>query len=185
MKDHSKLALLTLAAFMCLSTLASAQDALSASSNPSAHADGTHELGELSKPFAESALRALTAMRDWRNRISFALQKGYPLSDFLVENDRNRAGDALSLARWDVANSTDQAAFEEMLRHHADLSAWSDALIAAARDMRLAQYYMTPNGLEKDSQYQQLVTCTDMLQPMLSTGRIESGRACQTTLRRF
>jgi hypothetical protein len=44
---------------------------------------------------------------------------------------------------------------------------------------------MTPNGLEKDSQYQQLVTCTDMLQPMLSTGRIESGRACQTTLRRF
>lgn len=134
--------------------------------------------GMLSRPFSASALRALSAMKEWRGHVAYTLQAGYPLSEFWITADSARAQDALTLASLESLTDADRAALAELESLHAELREWSTRLLTAHKEMRMAQYYMSSAALQNDMQYQSIVACGELLTPMLTSGRYSADRSC-------
>ena len=63
----------------------------------------------------------------------------------------------------------------ELLEYFGGLQRWSDGLLVANREMRLAQHYMTPGALQNDGQYQALLKDEESLSALLGSIRAPGG----------
>jgi hypothetical protein len=135
----------------------------------------------LSKEFSAVAIQALSALRDWRSHLAATLQSGYPLSETWIAADSDRATDSVALTVLFVSTTGDRAAQRELDRHYADLKMWSDSLIAANRELRLAQRYMSPTALQNDAEYQAIAGCELSLMTTFAKRRLADEGICRTS----
>src|SRR5208337_3016997 len=93
----------------------------------------------MSGHFSATALHALSTLRSMRTDLAYTINNGYPLEKLWLAGDRNRAADALDLAALAASTEADHATLRELLEYFAALQHWSDELLVANREMRLAQ----------------------------------------------
>jgi len=129
----------------------------------------------MSRHFSAAALHALSTLRSMRTDLAYTINNGYPLERLWLGSDRDRAADAVDLAALAASTEADHATMRELLQYFDALQRWSDELLAANREMRLAQHYMTLGSLQNDEQYQALLEDEESLSSLLGSIRAPGG----------
>ena len=129
----------------------------------------------MSQHFSAAALHALSTLRSMRTDLAYTINNGYPLEKLWLGRDRERAADALDLAALAATTEADHATMRELLEYFDALQRWSDELLVANHEMRLAQHYMTLGALQNDEQYQALLEDEESLSALLGSIRAPGG----------
>ena len=132
----------------------------------------------MSDGFMKSAVQALTTIKQWRSAVAYALQHGIPGDGSRLFIVRDRAAESLRLATVAASTDSDQNARQLLANHFDAVNAWSTQMVEARRSMSTANYSMSPDALDKDSQYQKTARCSDFLAVMLPSGKFEDEAAC-------
>jgi len=133
----------------------------------------------LTRSFASSGLDAMTVLRVWQGHLAYSIRNGYPLSEFWIAMDRERADDVLRQAALRTSTEADRMALRALVNQFENLRQWSDGLIEANRNMRLAEYYITPATLNNDPLFQKTAACSDFLVSMLASGQLAEDSSCR------
>jgi hypothetical protein len=133
----------------------------------------------MSRDFAVAGLKAASTIRELQRQLAYAIQNGYPLAEFWIRIDRDRARDALTKAALSASTNADRKALEQLANQNENLRAWSDWLIEANRNLRLASYYKSAAALDNDPLFQKTVACTRFLIPMLASGKVAEDYSCR------
>lgn len=132
----------------------------------------------LSRDLASSGLEAMSALRQWQGHLAYSIRNGYPISEAWVAIDRERADMVLQQATLRVSTNADRYALRLLVNQFESLKQWSDELLEANRNMRLANYYMSPAGLDNDVLFQKAAACGNFLGPMLASEFLLDHPAC-------
>jgi hypothetical protein len=130
------------------------------------------DTGKMSPQFSAAAMRAFSTLRAMRTHWAYELDNGFPLEKYWLASDREHAADALDLASLYASTNADQAALRELLQYFDALQRWSDDLLAANRELSMAQHYMSPGALQNDEQYQALLASEQALSARLGSVRV-------------
>ncbi len=134
----------------------------------------------LSRGFAVTALNAASRMQFTQRRIENSIKRGFPLGEFWIRTDLDGIDDSLRMAAVAAANDADRQALQELQDQSNRLRIWCDWLIEQNREMRLADYYISPARLDNDERFQSAVACNRFLISMLASGRLaEEDRSCR------
>jgi hypothetical protein len=133
----------------------------------------------LSRGFADAALNAATRLKFTERRIANSIKMGFPLGEFWIQTDFDSIDDSLRLAALSATNDADRQALQRLETEIQHLRLWSDWLIQQRRELRLADYYISPSPLDNDEKFQNTVACTNFLMSMLASGRLAEDSSCQ------
>jgi hypothetical protein len=133
----------------------------------------------LSREFAMSGLASVTALREWQQHLAHTIRNGYPVAEYWIETDRERAADSLRVASLTVSAASDRTALQELAVHYEDLRRWSSQIVEANRKVELGKYYMSARALDDDALFQKATKCARFLAPMFASGRLGEDPACQ------
>ncbi len=134
----------------------------------------------LSRGFAVTALNAASRMQFTQRRIANSIKRGFPLGEFWIQTDLDAIDNSLQTAALAVMNDADGQALQELQNQSSRLRIWCDWLIEQNRELRLADYYISPARLDNDERFQGAVACNRFLISMLASGRLaEEDRSCR------
>ena len=136
---------------------------------------------KLSRGFAVAASDAASRLQFTERRITNSIRMGFPLGGgFWIQTDLDAIDDSLRLAALSATNEPDQQVLQQLQTQTNRLRAWSGWLIEQNRSLRLANYFISPDPLDNDEEYQNTVTCTRFLLSMVAHGRFEEeDRSCR------
>lgn len=163
--------LVLLTAGLLMPLVAFAKDPPGGAESSGSTPGGSGHSAKMSRQFPAAALHALSTLREMRTDLAYTLNNGYPLEKLWLASDRDRAADALDLAVLNDSTEADHAVMRELLQYFDALQRWSDDLLVADREMRLAQQYLSPGALQNDEQYQALVASEEALSARLGSIR--------------
>ena len=146
--------------------------AASGSTLASAPAEG------MTRDFMTAALKDLAQIKDWHTTIAQALQRGVPGDGSRLGVFHDRAAEGLHLATVAASTHSDQEALRLLTNHFNQVDRWKRKMVDARKSMSTANYSMTPDALEKDSEYQGIASCTQFLGSMLAGGKYEDNGTC-------
>ena len=132
----------------------------------------------LSRDFAASALHAAAEIRYWQMHLPYTIENGYPLSEYWIVSDRDRAEDALQLAASEATDEADRVALVRLVNLLGNVQSWTDARLDDKNNLRLANYYMSAWALDNDESFQNNLVCTNFLMSMLGYGRLAEETTC-------
>ena len=135
----------------------------------------------LSRGFAVAASDAANRLQFTERRITNSIRMGFPLGGgFWIQTDLDSIDDSLRLAALSARNDADQQVLQKLQTQTDRLRAWCGWLIEQNRTLRLAIYFISPEPLDNDEEYQNTVTCTRFLLSMVARGRLEEeDRSCR------
>ena len=135
----------------------------------------------LSPGFAATALSAATRIQFTQRRITNSIRMGFPLGGgFWIQTDLDAIDDSLRMATLTATNDADRETLQQLQNQTTRLRVWCEWLIEQNRNLRLANYFISPDPLNNDERYQNTVTCTRFLLSMLASGRLqEQDRSCR------
>lgn len=136
---------------------------------------------KLSRGFAVAASDAASRLQFTQRRITNSIRMGFPLGGgFWIQTDLDSIDDSLRLAALSARNDADQQVLQQLQTQTDRLRAWCGWLIEQNRTLRLANYFISPEPLDNDEEYQNTVTCTRFLLSMVARGRLEEeDRSCR------
>lgn len=136
---------------------------------------------KLSRVFAVAASDAATRLQFTERRITNSIRMGFPLGGaFWIRTDLDAIDESLRLAALSATNDADQQALQQLQTQTDRLRAWCNWLIEQNRSLRLANYFVSPEPLANDTEYQNTITCTGFLLSMVGRGRLEEeDRSCR------
>ena len=136
---------------------------------------------KLSPRFAATALSAAARIQFAQRRITNSIRMGFPLGGgFWIQTDLDAIDDSLRAAALSATNEADRQALWQLQNETDRLRVWCEWLIDQNRNLRLANYFMSPNPLNDDERYQSTVTCNNFLMSMLASGKLqEEDRSCR------
>ena len=138
------------------------------------------DVTKLSPEFAVAGLTVAGKMQNTERRLEQSIKQSFPLGEFWIRLDFDSINDSLRLASLSVRNDADRQALEQLQSQVGRLRLWSDWLIQQNRELRLADYYITPSTLDNDDRFQSSVGCTDFLLSMFASGKLqEEDRSCR------
>ena len=135
----------------------------------------------LSPGFAATALSAATRIQFTQRRITNSIRMGFPLGGgFWIQTDLDAIDDSLRMAALSARNEAERQALWQLQNQTDRLRVWCEWLIEQNRNLRLANYFISPDPLNNDERFQNTVTCTKFLLSMLASGRLqEEDRSCR------
>lgn len=129
---------------------------------------------KLSRRFAMAASNAASRLQFTERRITNSIRMGFPLGvGFWIQTDLDAIDDSLRVAALSATNQVDQQVLQQLQTQTDRLRAWCGWLIEQNRTLRLANYFISPEPLDNDAEYQNTVTCTRFLLSMVMRGRLE------------
>ena len=135
---------------------------------------------KLSTSFAVAGLTAAGRMQNTERRMEQSIKRGFPLGEFWIRLDFDEIDDSLGVASLSARNDADRAALQQLQSQADRLRVWSNWLIQQNRELRLADYYISPAALDNDEQFQSSVACTNFLLSMMASGKVqEEDRSCR------
>ncbi len=132
----------------------------------------------LSPDFTRAALSTAFRMRSTQRTLEDCIKKRYPLNELWIHSELDSIDESLKLASLSATNDADREALQQLENEHNRLQLWTDWLIDAKKNLRLADYYMSDKKLDNDEQFQSSLACTSFLVSMLSSRRLAEGYAC-------
>ncbi len=136
---------------------------------------------KLSPSFAAAGLSAASRIQFTQRRITNSIRMGFPLGGgFWIMSDLDAIDDSLRVATLAANNEPDRQALWQLQNQTDRLRVWCEWLISQNRNLRLANYFMSPEPLDTDEAYQNIATCTRFLLSMVASGKLqEVDRSCQ------
>jgi hypothetical protein len=106
---------------------------------------------------------------------------GFPLGGgFWIQTDLDAIDDSLRMAALAATNEADRESLQQLQSETNRLREWCDWLIDQNRNLRLANYFISPATLDNDERYQNTVACNNFLMSMLASGRLkEEDHSCR------
>jgi hypothetical protein len=148
---------------------------------PSAAAQKETDPAKLSPSFAATALGAASRIQFTQSRITNSIRMGFPLGGgFWIRTDLDAIDESLRVATLTATNEADRQTLWQLQNQTDRLRVWCEWLIDQNRNLRLANYFISPEPLDNDENYQNIATCTRFLLSMVATGRLEQvDRSCR------
>jgi hypothetical protein len=137
------------------------------------------EPDQLSLRFAHAALNAAFNMQSTERTLEHSLRRGFPISELWIQAALESIDNSLRQADLSATNDADRQALQDLQSQSTRLRTWTDWVIDAKRNMRLANYSMSASALDSDEQFQTNVGCTTFLVSMLSSRRLVEDYACR------
>ena len=135
---------------------------------------------KLSTSFGVAGLTAASRMQNTERRMEQSIKSGFPLGEFWIRLDFDEIDNALRVASLAIRNDADREALQQLQSQADRLRIWSNWLIQQNRELRLADYYISPAALDNDEQFQSSVACTNFLLSMMASGELqEADRSCR------
>ena len=136
---------------------------------------------KLSRGFAATALSAASRIQFTQRRITNSIKMGFPPGGgFWIQTDLDAIDDSLRMAALAATNEADRETLQQLQSETNRLRDWCNWLIDQNRNLRLANYFISPATLDNDERYQNTVACNNFLMSMLASGRLEEGdRSCR------
>jgi hypothetical protein len=132
-----------------------------------------------SKEFLSAAIESIAAVREWRIGIATAIQNSISVTDSWVSAFQRQANDSLRQASVAAVTATDRAALQLLTNEYNNMRAWSDQLIAARKTLQ----YMSPDEMNSDPLFQQILTCSHSLAAIVANGQFQDEPACAVSAR--
>jgi hypothetical protein len=130
-----------------------------------------------SKEFLSAAIESIAAVREWRIGIATAFQNSISVTDSWVSAFQRQANDSLRQASVAAVTATDRAALQLLTNENNNMQKWSDQLIAARKTLQ----YMSPEDMNSDPLFQQILTCSHSLAAIVGSGQYQDEPACAVT----
>ena len=127
-----------------------------------------------SKEFLSAAIESIAAVREWRIGIATAIQNSISVTDSWVSAFQRQANDSLRQASVAAVTATDRAALQLLTNENSNMQKWSDQIIAARKTLQ----YMSPEGVNSDPLFQQVLTCSHSLAAMVGSGQYQDEPSC-------
>jgi hypothetical protein len=137
-----------------------------------AHVEG------MTRDFRAAALNDVAIIKDWHTTIAHALQRGVPGDGSRLVVFHDRAAESLHLATVAASNHSDQDALRLLTNHFNQVDRWRHKMVDARKSMSTANYSITPDAFERDSEYQLIASCSQFLSAMLASGKYEDNASC-------
>jgi hypothetical protein len=136
---------------------------------------------KLSRGFEVAALSAATRIQFTQRRVTNSIKMGFPLGGgFWIQTDLDAIDDSLRMAALAATNEADRESLQQLQSETNRLREWCDWLIDQNRNLRLANYFISPATLDNDERYQNTVACNNFLMSMLASGRLkEEDHSCR------
>ena len=133
----------------------------------------------MTRGFMTAAVQDLALIKDWQNTMAYAIQRGVPGDGSRLVVLHDRAAEGLRLAKVQAHNPSDDGALQLLTNHFNQVDNWKRKLVDARRSMSTANYSASPDALQQDPEYQKIVSCSQFLGTMLSSGNYEDNGACR------
>ena len=140
--------------------------------------DSTPPNEGMTRPFMTSAVQDLALIKDWHTKLAYAIQRGIPGDGSRIVVLHDRAAEGLRLASVDASSHSDRQALQLLTNNFNQVDQWKRKLVDARKSMSSANYSLTPEALEKDSEYQKIVSCNQFLGTMLTGGQYQDTSSC-------
>ncbi len=136
---------------------------------------------KLSRGFEVAALSAANRIQFTQRRITNSIKMGFPLGGgFWIQIDLDAIDDSLRMAALAAINEADRETLQQLQNETNRLRDWCNWLIDQNRNLRLANYSISPATLDNDERYQNTVACNNFLMSMLASGRLQQeDRSCR------
>jgi hypothetical protein len=128
-----------------------------------------------SKDFLTAGIEEMAAIREWRSAIASAIRNGYPVADSWVASYRNQAAQGLRLTSVAVTTASDRSAFELLTNEFNKMQKWSNQILESVKAME----YMSPDQLDNDPLFQQILNCAHSLAAMSASGQFVDDGSCR------
>jgi hypothetical protein len=132
-----------------------------------------------SREFLSAAIESIAAVREWRTGIATAIQNSISVTDSWVSAFQRQANDSLRQASVAAVTATDRAALQLLTNEYNNMRTWSDQLIAARKTLQ----YMSPEDMNSDPLFQQVLTCSHSLAAIVASGQFQDDPSCAVTAR--
>jgi hypothetical protein len=132
-----------------------------------------------SKEFLSAAIESIAEIREWRVGIATAIQNSISVTDSWVSAFQRQASDSLRQASVAAVTATDRAALQLLTNEYNNMRTWSDQLIAARKTLQ----YTSPDDMNSDPLFQQVLTCSHSLASMVASGQFQDDPSCAITAR--
>jgi hypothetical protein len=131
-----------------------------------------------SREFRMAAIEAVATIREWVSTLAVAMQNGYPIGNAMASY-RARAIDSLRLASVTASTTADRRALQLLNRKFDHAQNLSSQLVSARNSLAAADFAMSPETMNNDAVFQQIVRCGHSLGAMLAGGAFVDDAACQ------
>jgi hypothetical protein len=132
-----------------------------------------------SKEFLSAAIESIAEIREWRVGIATAIENSISVTDSWVSAFQRQANDSLRQASVAAVTATDRAALQLLTNEYNNMRTWSDQLIAARKTLQ----YTSPDDMNSDPLFQQVLTCSHSLASMVASGQFQDDPSCAVTAR--
>ena len=147
---------------------------------PTRHAEvPSHSDDQMSGEFMRTSVQELAALKEWVNVLTYAAQRGVPGDGSRIVIQRDRAVEALRLAKVGASTSADTQSLQLLTNLFNAVNDWSDKLIRERKAMDTGKYSINPDALTNDPGYQKIATCMRFLSNMIPSGRFEDESSCR------
>jgi hypothetical protein len=129
---------------------------------------------QLSGGFLSAEIEAVTALREWRASLVYAIQNNYPVTDNWVSGLRRTADAKLQLAIAAATTDPDQKAVELLRNEFANMQQMSDQFLA----MHAKVNYISPDSFDNNAMDEKILSCARALASMAATKQFEDEVSC-------
>lgn len=132
----------------------------------------------MTRAFMSSAIQNLRQIKDWTSAMAYGIQRGIPGDGSRIVVLHDRAAEGVRLAQVDAVNHSDQQAMQLLNNLFNQVDGWKRKLFDSRKTMSAANYSMTPDALDRDSDYQKIVSCGQFLATMLTGPHFQDNSSC-------
>jgi hypothetical protein len=129
---------------------------------------------QLSSAFLAAEIEALTAIREWRVTLVYAVQNNTPLSENWLGPLRRFAEAKLQLAAAAASTAPDQSTLELLRNEFANMQQESNTFL----DMRARVNYISPDSFDNNAQDQKILTCERALAQVAASKQFQDDPSC-------
>jgi hypothetical protein len=132
------------------------------------------KIPQLSGGFLSAEIEALTALREWRASLVYAIQNNYPVTDSWVGGLRRTADAKLQLAIAAATTDPDQKAIDLLRNEFASMQQMSDQFLA----MHAKVNNIAPDSFDNNPLDQKILGCARALASMAATKQFQDEPSC-------
>ena len=127
-----------------------------------------------SKEFMTAGIEFMSEIREWRNTLANAIANGFPLSDDLFAPYRGQAATSLRLAKVAASTQGDQSAAQLLGNEFNNMNNLTKKYLAKRANLD----FISPDALNNDGMYQNVLTCARALAAMGSANLFSDDGSC-------